>query len=154
MFLSLLRDVATASYSMGVLRAGALEFQTLELPWLPDGRGFGGKEDASCVPAGLYDLALHDSTHHPKSFALVNHKLDVFHEEGDVPVERRAFARTDVLLHVANVPSELLGCIGLGMRRGQGCIQSSSIALTRFKLFVPWTVGHTLLIAYEPGVGP
>lgn len=154
MYLSLIRDTATDSYCLGTLQAGALQFQSLELPWVPDSIGKGGKHGMSCVPPGLYELVRHDSTHHPKSFALVNANLDVYHHEQDIPSSKLTFARTEVLLHIANVPSELLGCIGLGMHRGIGCIQQSRDAMERFNLIVPWIPGHSLGIEIAAGVSP
>lgn len=154
MFLSLLRDVATASYSMGVMTVGPLDLYTLELPWVPDAIGLGGKHGVSCVPPGIYDLVKHDSPKHPHTFALVSAKLDVYHQPDDVPVDRRAFARTDCLIHVANYPRQLEGCCALGLRRGAGFINDSEVAMTRFGLVVPWINDHKLLIAYEDGVTP
>lgn len=152
MYLSLIRDTATASYCLGTLQAGSQQFQTLELPWMPDPVGRGGKHQVSCVPPGLYQLVRHDTPTHPRSFALVNPDLDVYHEPGDVPPEKLAYARTAVLLHAANVPSQLLGCIGVGLHRGIGCIQQSFDAMERFKLTVPWIPGHKIGIEAAQGV--
>lgn len=154
MFLSLLRDVATGSYSMGVLTAGPLEFQTIERPWIDAPPGLGGHPDTSCVPAGLYELVKHDTPKHPRTFALVNPKLDVFHEPGDVPADRLPYARTAVLLHPANWASELLGCIALGMTRGGDCVLRSVNAFERFNMIVPWIPGHSIEIKFEDGVAP
>ncbi|HZO21032.1 MAG TPA: DUF5675 family protein [Steroidobacteraceae bacterium] len=146
MNLSLIRDTATASYCQGVLQAGALRLQTIELPWVPFDGGRGGHPAESCVSAGTYDLVLHDTVKHPKSFALSNPDLDVFHEPADVPAERRLYARIAILLHVANSPGELLGCIGVGMARGPGYVSQSRLAFDRFNTAVPWVAGHTLTI--------
>jgi hypothetical protein len=154
MYLSLIRDTATGSYCLGTLQAGALQFQTLELPWVSDPVGKGGKHGVSCVPPGLYELVRHDTAAHPKSFALVNPSLDVYHEPGDVPAAKQAYARTAVLLHVANRPQELLGCVGLGMHRGIGCIKQSRDAMDRFNLTVPWISGHSVGIEFAAGVIP
>lgn len=152
MYLSLIRDTATGAYCLGTLQAGAQQFQTLELPWVADSVGKGGKHGVSCVPPGVYDLVRHDSPKHPHTFALVNSELDVYHEPGDVPAAKQAYARTAVLIHVANVPAELLGCIGLGMHRGIGCIQQSRDAMDRFNLVVPWIPMHSIGIEYGAGV--
>lgn len=146
MLLHLIRDTATASYCQGVLTAGDLALQTLELPWVPDAWGHGGKEGVSCVPPGIYDLVLHDTQHHPKSFALVNTDLDVYHEPGDVPADKRAFARTAILIHIANDPAELRGCIGVGMERSVGLISHSALAFAQFNIAVVWKPGHQLSI--------
>lgn len=120
---------------------------TLELPWVFDLAYPGGHPDISCVPAGLYDLVLHDTLKHPKSFALVNRALGVIHE----PDPTFPNARTVCLLHVADTVADLEGCIGLGMLRAGPCVIRSSVtALEIFNRQVPWVTGHTLEIR-EPG---
>lgn len=146
MHLALIRDTATATYCQGVMHAGALEFQTVERPWIAASPGRGGAHGISCVPPGLYDLVKHDTEAHPRSFALVNPDLDVFHEPADVPVDRLPYARVAILIHVANFPTELAGCIALGMARAPGSVSNSVIALERFRLVVPWVSGHQLEI--------
>lgn len=154
MYLSLIRDVATPAYCLGVLRAGALEFQSIERPWVDAPPGLGGHPDTSCVPQGVYELVKHDTPKHPRCFALVNPKLDVYHEDADVPPDRALYARTVVLLHPANWAWQLEGCIALGMNRGVGCVQQSVTALERLNLTVPWIVGHSIGISYAAGVTP
>lgn len=154
MLLILIRDVATGSYCLGTLQAGPLQLQTLELPWIPDPDGKGGKQGESCVPPGLYDLVRHDSPKHPRSFALVNPGLDVYHLPTDVPPAKAAYARTAVLIHIANWPSELEGCCALGMHRGSGCVTDSREALAEFNKIVPWIPMHSLGIAWADGVAP
>jgi hypothetical protein len=65
-----------------------------------------------------------------------------------VPAAKQAYARTAVLLHVANRPQELLGCVGLGMHRGIGCIKQSRDAMDRFNLTVPWIRGIAIGIEF------
>lgn len=154
MLLSLTRDFATGAYCQGVLRAGALEFQTIERPWIDAPPGKGGKSGVSCVPPGMYQLVRHDTEAHPHSFALVNPALDVYHEPADVPPDRAPYARIAILLHVANFPTELQGCIGLGANRGLGCVLKSVAAFGRFNLTVPWIPGHYLEIDWATGIVP
>lgn len=154
MYLSLIRDTATSAFTQGVLNAGALQFQSIERPWIAAPPGLAGAHGLSCVGPGIYELVKHDTEAHPRSFALVNPALDVYHEPADVPPARAATARVAILIHVANYPSELQGCIGLGMQRGHGNVSQSVIALERFKLAVPWIPGHHLGIEYAPGVTP
>lgn len=125
---------------MGLLSFADTTLQTLELPWVFSPDHPGGEPDKSCVPLGVYDLALHNTVKHPKSFALVNPNLGVIHEpDSDYPN-----ARTACLLHVANTVSDLAGCIGLGLA-GHNCyISSSVLACKEFYLAVPWLEGHTL----------
>lgn len=154
MYLTLIRDTATQAFTMGTLEAGGLTFQSIERPWVDAPPGLGGAHGISCVPAGLYELVLHDSDAHPKSFALVNPDLDVWHEPGDVPSARLPYARTTILLHPANRPCELQGCCALGMTRGIASVLESRLAFDRFNLVVPWQKGHSLLIEYAGGVTP
>lgn len=151
MLLALTRDLKNAQCSQGTLAAGALLLQTIELPWLPDPIGRGGEKGRSCVPDGTYALVKHNTEAHPRSFALVNPALDVYHEPGDVPADRAAYARIAILLHVANFPHELQGCIGLGMQRGSSCVIHSAAAVERFNLVVPWMTGHMLRIGSDEG---
>lgn len=146
MYLSLTRDTATQAFTMGSLAAGGVEFQTIERPWIAASPGQGGAHGISCVPPGLYQLVLHDSEDHPKTFALVNPDLDVYHEPGDVPQPKRAFARTAILIHPGNRASDVQGCIALGLSRGIGCVTQSRDAFDRFQQIVPWMGGHSLLI--------
>ena len=92
---------------------------SLELPWVPE-QGFpGGEPDKSCVPSGLYALALHDT-------------LPNF--------------RTACLIHVANTVADLEGCIGIGMTHLTCFVGASVLAMTNFKTTVPWVAGNTLTI--------
>lgn len=134
--------------TFGTITAGFLTLQTLERPWIPDGSP-GGHPMTSCVPAGDYTLALHDTLAHPRTFALVNYDLGVYHEPADVP-KSVVGARTACLIHSANIVEQLAGCIGLGLSRsslnGEPDIASSRQALDEFLSTVPWCAGHVLSI--------
>jgi hypothetical protein len=120
---------------------------TLELPWIAE-EGFpGGWPDRSCVPAGKYDLVLHDTAKHPRTFALSNPDLGVIHE----PDSDHPNYRTACLIHVANTVQDLEGCIGVGMTHAPGFIGSSGIAFAYFRQALPWVAGHSLTII-NPGV--
>lgn len=147
MYLTLVRDLATESYSMGLLKlSDTLTLQTLELPWIADATGKGGREQVSCVPVGVYELIQHDSPKHPKSFALLNPLLDVYPEPSDVPAAKSLYARSTILLHVANFTDELKGCIALGNERRNGYLAYSAAAMAQFNALVPWAPGHSLEI--------
>jgi len=118
---------------------------TLELPWVPEDGFPGGAPDRSCVPAGKYDLALHDTPKHPKSFALVNRDLGVIHE----PDPTFPNARVACLIHVANYVSQLEGCIGVGLAYSHCEISSSAAALALLNKFLPWVAGNTVNIVGE-----
>lgn len=131
MHLQLVRD-PHPDCTMGVLSLNGHQWQSLERPWVPGPPG--GTKGVSCVPPGPYRLVRHDSEAHPRSFALVNEGLGVYHLT--VPPGKQG--RTACLIHVANFVQELRGCIALGMERsGESLIQSKR-AIDQFYAFVPW----------------
>lgn len=145
MNLLLQRAAQTEVCSTGnlVLPTNGVQLRTLELPWIPDPAFKAGKPDVSCVPPGMYDLVLHDTLKHPKSFALVNPDLGVIHE----PDPSYPTARFACLIHVANEVQDLEGCIGIGLTSTGPCsIGASRTALEIFQRQVPWVLGHTLEI--------
>ena len=85
----------------------------LELPWRDN------KTDMSCIPPGAYTAIRHYS----KTL-----KQWVWWLQ-DVP------GRTFIYLHIANKPSELLGCLamglGLGLLSGEPAMVNSTAAMTR-----------------------
>jgi uncharacterized protein DUF5675 len=148
------RNYTDTRCTLGVLTAGTLVLQTLELPWLPVPWGPCGTPFESCVPAGSYALALHDSPAHPRTWALVNTALGLY--DNIVPNGLRG--RTDCLVHVANYPGELEGCIGVGISRlkwsGSWMIAQSDDAFALLRAALPWEPGSTLAVMYAPGVEP
>jgi len=141
MNLTLYRDLDNGQCTLGTLTLNGVTLQSLERAWVPGPTG--GTKGVSCVPAGTYRLVRHDTEAHPRSFALVNEELGVYHYA--VPPGKQG--RTAVLIHVANWPTELRGCIALGMERGENSIAKSRIAVNRFYDNVPWVDDeHTLTI--------
>lgn len=126
--------------TQGMLEIAGEEFFSLERPWVEGAPG--GQKGVSCVPEGLYRLVPHDSEAHPKSFALVNEDLHVYH----LSVPQDGQGRTACLIHAANWPQELRGCIALGMQKGTNAVFQSRLAIKRFYELVPWEEGHTLEI--------
>jgi hypothetical protein len=155
--LQLLRDHAGPDATLGRLtvREGLI-LETLELPWRADPVLPCGLPRESCLPEGHYELALHDSALHPRTFCLVSRELGVYHMPSDIPQE--CGGRTCCLIHVANFTSELEGCIGVGRDRRllaeRWMITDSREAYAAFQAAVPWIEGHTLTIAYAAGVHP
>lgn len=84
--------------TLGVLTIPStdLELYTIELPWLDNRRG------KSCIPEGTYPVTC-TVRYSNQRLALLLH---------DVP------DRTEIMIHVANRPSELRGCIAPGLRLG------------------------------------
>jgi hypothetical protein len=78
------RLIKTKNANLGVIRE--LNLCTLELPWLDNQRNI------SCIPAGQYPIRVEGK------------RIRVL----DVP------GRDGILIHVANKPSELRGCIAVG----------------------------------------
>lgn len=135
--------------TLGFLILPGVILCTMELPWISSPTCKGGKKGVSCVPPGHYKLEKHDSPKHPKTWALVNHSLDVVHYEGDDhdPDEDRATC----LLHVANYASQLQGCIGVGLAHapapeGGYMVTNSAKAMQKLRDAVPWTDEHWLEI--------
>jgi hypothetical protein len=149
----LARDTFTPFETLGLMTVGSQRFHTIERPWVAgnDPGEDGGEPGKSCVPAGTYDLVLHDTPNHPHSFALVNRALDVVH----LPTPGY---RSSVLIHSANWVIQLEGCIALGLGRVEDkarldahwMITSSKAAMAQFSRLVPWELGHTLTIQRAP----
>lgn len=100
--LELLRLENNLEYGMfGVLKFNHSVFcVTLERPWLNN------ESYISCIPSGTYELELFKS---PKFFPKYNRKIYCLKN-----VEKR----TNILIHSANVMTELEGCIAVGEKYG------------------------------------
>jgi hypothetical protein len=123
---------------------------TLELPWVPSPICRGGTDYVSCIPVGQYRLERHDSEKHPLTWALVNPALDVVHFDP----KRSPELRSEILIHVANRPRELLGCIAVGTHSNDAVdsgvqVLESRVAMKMLQKRLPWTNEHTLEIQQE-----
>ena len=110
--IELIRFVKSHAITLGRLRFGDNDYFTVERPW-KDNQTF-----VSCVPDGTYKMVRVDS---PKF--------------GDNMWEIAAVhARTHILIHVANTPSNVMGCIGLGQTIYQNLngVGSSRLAIDDF----------------------
>jgi hypothetical protein len=138
----------TCTLGLLLIPEASLTLCTMELPWIPSATCKGGLKGKSCVPVGTYKLVKHNSPKHPKTWALVNHDLDVVHYEGDDhdPDEDRATC----LLHVANFARQLQGCCAPGLAHtivnDEYMVTSSAKAMEKIRSVVPWTDEHTLSI--------
>lgn len=144
MKLVLRRDWSDAACSMGRMVADSFHAETMERPWVPIDAAPCGQKGVSCVPKGLYDLVVHDSEAHPRTWALVNPDLWVYHWDQDVPKPRFGLARTLVLIHAANYASELRGCIAPGKGRAidsgnRRMVLSSRAAMAELQSLLPWS---------------
>ena len=105
----LLRTESTSTRTRGVLtHNGEILCTVLELPWRDN------QTDISCIPAGTYSVDVINSPAHGRCFEL----------QGTEP-------RTNVQMHVANWPQELLGCIAVGTGYLANGVSNSRTALTR-----------------------
>lgn len=144
MDLTIVRDLDDVRCSAGTLTIYSTELQSLERPWRapPDC----GEPGRSCVPLGTYQLVRHDTEAHPRSFAIVNEALGVYHYN----IPAGALGRSACVIHVANRPEELRGCIALGLVRARAAasweLRESQRAIDKFYALVPWIDGHTLTI--------
>lgn len=84
----------------GELILGDILYHTVEKEWL-NNKGF-----ISCVPDGLYQLSYHLSDKHGHTYILENHEKNVY--KFDIN------HRYAILMHEANFPSQVEGCIGVG----------------------------------------
>lgn len=155
MNLTLIRDYSDREVTLGQLTAGSLTLQTLELPWNAWPPHACGHPDTSCVPAGEYQLVLHNTVSHPKTWALVNPVLGIYHEPGDIPDGEGA--RCAVLIHPGNTVKDSLACILVGRQRRlvaeTWMITESRDAMEALQAMVPW-FEQTLTIEYAPGISP
>jgi len=118
MKLTLTRTKQDEVRSLGVLDAHGYTFHTIERPWVPHKYGPGGANRISCVPAGLYRVIPHHSAPFPNTYAIVNPELGVWYQPGDIP-RNLQYGRCAILLHIANVVADVVGCIGVGSDVGQ-----------------------------------
>lgn len=150
MNLELVRDLDTGYCTLGRIMISGKTFFTIERPWIP-GAGKSGKKGASCVSVGTYRLTRHDSEMYPKTWALVNPSLDVYHYPWDVPRGQEASTRTAVLIHAANWAHELRGCIAPGKTRtkdaqGKWMVTRSRDAMNEIRTLIGSRIEVTLTI--------
>ena len=83
---------------------------TVEQPWRDNAKG------RSCIPEGDYALRPWDSDKYGSVVVIVNPALNVYATEAEIPREQRGIARSACLIHAANWPHQLQGCIAIGQR--------------------------------------
>ena len=112
--MELVRFASFKDRTIGRLTYNDEHFFTVERPWLDN------QPNISCIPTGFYELVRFDSPKFgPDTWEVAN-------------VTGRRF----VLIHVANTPADVIGCIGLGMGlfpQLQG-VSSSKAAIENFYL--------------------
>lgn len=126
MLIELERFAYSPDGTFGRLRLGGLELWTCERPW---------KANApfeSCIPEGVYDLQLRPS---PLIDRITKGEYRRGWEVCDVP------GRSHILIHPANWPDELEGCIAPGLRyavlNGKNAVASSLPAFRKLMAAIP-----------------
>lgn len=100
------------SGTLGVIKFGDESFWTIERPWLEN------KPNVSCIPIGSYELGWRKSPRFGETWHVK-----------DVP------DRTHILIHVANFPTDVSGCIGLGtsLMGDRVAVSNSRVAVKKFE---------------------
>ena len=125
----------------GELNIGGWRCFTLERRWR-DNLPF-----ISCIPAGTYELRLHEDGRHAGTWALVG---------GTVSYEKdREFPRYCILIHPANFAYQLAGCIAPGLSLGylkdRRAILSSGAAMRYVLGYLDWDTTHDIFIEDKMG---
>ena len=110
--IKLTRFISTEQGTIGRLDCDGVQFFTVERPWLNNA------PNISCIPDGEYEMVRVDS---PK---FGENMWEIANVSG----------RTHILIHIANNPANVEGCIGLGKTiypNGEG-VGSSRIAVEAF----------------------
>lgn len=131
----------------GILTMDHMGFRlfTLEDAWRDNQNGI------SCIPAGHYLLERHESENYGRTWAMVNHDLDVYHRPADRVAGVGRFAC--LCCHSGNHADHVEGCVivgltaGLGPRNGrqEPHVWNSRDAVAKFKAALPWE-DHELII--------
>jgi len=137
MILILERNSHNQFGTFGKLRVASQTFYTVEQDWEDN------KPNVSCIPNGTYDFEHYISPKHGDSFILSNHE----HNVGKYPGEAK---RSSILMHKANLASQLRGCLapgmGLGYYKEQWSVRSSTKALERIFTLLPPGEKHQIVI--------
>ena len=98
--------------TLGVIRLDGDLFYSIEKPWLDNARS------VSCIPIGTYQTGWRKSPKFGQTWQIED-----------------VTDRTYILIHVANYPSDVHGCIGLGtyLMGDRIAVSQSRKAVTRFE---------------------
>jgi hypothetical protein len=92
--------------TFGELEIDGHTFKTVEREWLNN------KSFVSCIPAGEYQVIPHTRPNGDEVYAIVNESLGIYRYPDPKAV------RDLILIHKANVMTELAGCIAPGNKHG------------------------------------
>lgn len=144
------RELSSNNGTVGMMQAGTLTYYTMERPWLNNAIG------QSCVPVGRYKLVPHVSPRFGKVRSLINLELGI----AEYPTS--GIPRSLILIHPANLSSELAGCIAPGKRFGTlkkngidlpAVLESQSAVTELFSVLGPSEV-HWLTISWNANEAP
>ncbi len=123
----LVRYPYESTKTIGVLEYNGFKCYTLELPWKEN------RSRVSCIPEGEYKMVWRRTTKVRRGFTwgLEGNTVELF----------TGGSRNNILIHSANSPSDLLGCIGLGYIKTEVGIGNSRKAVDDF---LNLTVGKDL----------
>jgi hypothetical protein len=120
--ITLERFAYTPMGTFGVLTFDDFKCYTVERPWQNNDVG------QSCIPEGNYFIQRYTSPKFGKVYAIYGGTVSVYPDPN--------CTRSAVLIHPANVSSDLQGCIGLGDSLGyvkdQWAVLNSSVTLKAF----------------------
>lgn len=130
------RFISTDYGTFGVLTVGDKKYFTVEKPWENN------TSDISCIPAGTYTLAPHESHKYGNVLCMVNDEMHITHFKN---TDSKRFA---CLIHVANYERDVIGCIGLGEKYLGHMVTSSKKSIKEFYELVDPTETHTMTIEW------
>jgi hypothetical protein len=108
--LLIIRDTFTKESTVGKLYVnGEFYGYTLELPWKDNERR------VSCIPQGVYDVRKRDGAESGKFNYEHLYILNVPNREY-------------ILFHIGNKPSDILGCVLLGINKSENFVSRSTVA--------------------------
>jgi len=119
--------------TLGVIKLDSETFYSVERPWLDNA------PNVSCIPEGTYQMGWRDSPRFGETWHVK-----------DVP------ERTYILIHAANYPDEVHGCIALGqyLMANRIAVSNSRLAVDRFEELTKGTeweliVTHAILAGLQ-----
>jgi len=118
--IELIRFKRDKNVTIGRLKYEEMDFYTVEKPWRDN------NANVSCIPDGLYKMRRFSDLHGYRSSKDVGGY--------DVWEITEVCGRTFILIHVANGPHNVEGCIGLGksVYSDLSGVSSSKIAINEF----------------------
>ena len=118
--------------TLGSISVGDQRFYSIERPWLDN------KPNISCIPEGTYPVAWRKSPRFGETWHIQN-----------------VVNRTYILIHAANFPKDVEGCIGLGMSLMQDriAVGSSRDAINLFESLTKTEEEWQIKVTYSTFAG-